>query len=255
MILHGFGASNSDFADMPTMLNSAAPQLAGAKRIGWVFPQAPVGAMGATAWWTLDPMKWMMAAQTGSAGIATLIREEPPGLADCREKMTTLVGEVRAAFGDLPMAKLGLAGFSQGMLSSGSLGLGLHLSLNVSLVLGRITGHTLGLTLILTLGAMTVMDLALHLDETVAGVTMLSGAPIVVEQWAVRLKKHKGIRVMVTHGMNDQVLPFAASGWTKQLLESGGAAVNLQTHSGGHELGDSATIASIMAFWALIAER
>ena len=44
---------------------------------------------------------------------------------------------------------------------------------------------------------MTVMDLALHLDETVAGVTMLSGAPIVVEQWAVRLKKHKGIRVLV----------------------------------------------------------
>ena len=208
-------ASNSDFADMPTMLNSAAPQLAGTKRIGWVFPQAPVGDMGATAWWTLDPMKWMMAAQTGSAGIATLIREEPPGLAECREKMATLVGEVRAAFGDLPMAKLGLAGFSQ--------------------------------------GAMTVMDLALHLDETVAGVTMLSGAPIVVEQWAVRLKQHKGIRVLVTHGTSDQVLPFAASGWTKQLLESGGAAVNLQTHSGGHELGDSATIASIMAFWALIA--
>ena len=103
-------------------------------------------------------------------------------------------------------------------------------------------------------GAMTAMDLALHLDETVAGVTMLSGAPIVVEHWAVRLKQHKGVKVCITHGMSDMVLPFQASGWTKQLLESGGAAVTYHPHSGGHELGCELTISTIMTFWGSIAE-
>ena len=54
---------------------------------------------------------------------------------------------------------------------------------------------------------------------------MISGAPIVVEQWSTRLKEHQGIKVLLTHGQSDPLLPFACSGWTKQLLTAGGAQV------------------------------
>lgn len=36
---------------------------------------------------------------------------------------------------------------------------------------------------------------------------------MVVEEWAVRAKHHKGLPVLITHGVNDSVLPFVASGW------------------------------------------
>mmetsp|Transcript_691 Transcript_691/g.2195 ORF Transcript_691/g.2195 Transcript_691/m.2195 type:complete len:304 (-) Transcript_691:76-987(-) len=212
VMLHGFGASNSDFVDMPSMASSH-PGMA-QRKIGWVFPQAPVGAAGASCWWHLDLMQWMGALAQGADGIARLIREEPEGLVECRKRMLTLLRETSALFGDLPMGKFVLSGFSQ--------------------------------------GAMTAMDLALQLpkEETVAGVTVISGCPIVVDQWAQRLPDHKGIKVHVTHGQADPVLPFMASAWNKELLEKNGASVSYQTHSRGHELGDQATIESILNFWA-----
>eukprot|EP00613_Pedinella_sp_CCMP2098_P026298 CAMPEP_0171714942 /NCGR_PEP_ID=MMETSP0991-20121206/18589_1 /TAXON_ID=483369 /ORGANISM="non described non described, Strain CCMP2098" /LENGTH=223 /DNA_ID=CAMNT_0012305767 /DNA_START=114 /DNA_END=782 /DNA_ORIENTATION=+ len=139
ILLHGFGASNSDFASFPSMASSIP------KRVAWVFPQAPAGGMGASAWWELDAMKWFMAAQQGGAALGQLIREEPPGLSAARTSLATLVSEAQKMFGDIPLERVVLAGFSQ--------------------------------------GAMTAMDLALQLDGNVAGVTMISGAPIVVDQW------------------------------------------------------------------------
>jgi phospholipase/carboxylesterase len=158
-------------------------------------------------------MKWMMAMQQGEQGIAKLIREEPPGLAAFRTNMQALVEEVVAATG-VGYDKIVLGGFSQ--------------------------------------GAMSAMDLALSFpkEKAVAGVTVVSGAPIVIEQWTERLKQHSGIKVFISHGQTDQVLPFVASGWMKQLLASGGASVQYETHSGGHELGSHVTVSKICEFWA-----
>ena len=66
IILHGFGATNSDFASVPSGL---AGELCRVKRVAWLFPQAEAGgSMGATQWWELDAMKWMMAAQVHVRG-------------------------------------------------------------------------------------------------------------------------------------------------------------------------------------------
>jgi len=46
-------------------------------QVAWVFPQAPMGQQGASEWWHLDFMKWMMAAQQGGAAMASLLREKP----------------------------------------------------------------------------------------------------------------------------------------------------------------------------------
>jgi len=208
LVFHGFGATSSDFETFPKM----AHDLCTAKKVGWVFPQASQGQSGATEWWFLDQMKWFMAAQQGGAALAGLIREEPPGLSECRIRLKQLVSEVSAFFGGLPLNKLVLGGFSQ--------------------------------------GAMTAMDLALQLEANVAGVFMLSGAPMVVDQWALKISEnHKGVKVFISHGMNDPVLPFAASGWCKDLLENGGADVQYVTHSGGHEVGTS-TVTPLLRFWS-----
>jgi phospholipase/carboxylesterase len=97
-------------------------------------------------------------------------------------------------------------------------------------------------------GAMTAMDLALSVEGSVAGVVMLSGAPIVIEEWAKELaKRPKGLPVFISHGQNDQVLPFAASGWSKDLLTNGGAAVDYHPHTGGHDMG-SGTLPKLVEF-------
>ena len=52
----------------------------------------------------------------GESGVAELIRREPEGLAECRTRMQTLLRETSILFGDLPLNKFVLAGFSQGKL-------------------------------------------------------------------------------------------------------------------------------------------
>lgn len=89
----------------------------------------------------------------------------------------------------------------------------------------------------------------MQLDGDVAGVTMISGAPIVVDQWAGKLKQHSGMKVFISHGRSDQVLPFAASGWCRDLLTQGGANVTYHEHGGGHEVGSS-TMTPMVAFWS-----
>jgi hypothetical protein len=51
VVLHGYGASNSDFAPFPELFaRLPSSELAG-KRVGWVFPQAGPDAQGTPAWW------------------------------------------------------------------------------------------------------------------------------------------------------------------------------------------------------------
>ena len=76
----------------------------------------------------------------------------------------------------------------------------------------------------------------------------MSGAPLVVDQWAQRLGSHKGLRVLMTHGTSDPVLPFAASGWARDLLIKGGASVVSKTHGGGHDLGGPDVLQAVADF-------
>lgn len=96
-------------------------------------------------------------------------------------------------------------------------------------------------------GAMTATDAALSMPPgaSVGHVLHLSGAPIVVEEWALKLKVHPKINMLVTHGTQDATLPFAVSGWARDLFTQGGATVEYVAHSGGHELGDNNVIGKI----------
>jgi phospholipase/carboxylesterase len=195
VVLHGYGASNSDFAPFPELFAKMPQSELAGKRVGWVFPQAPPDAQGTPAWWQINPMEWMMAMQGGAEALAGLIRKEFNGMPECRRKMQSLIAEAEASFPKGSEAPLCMAGFSQ--------------------------------------GAMTAMDVSLSLPiDRVAGVMMLSGAPITVDAWQPKLAERKGkMQVLVTHGTADAVLPFAASGWLRDLLVGSLCVAVMPRHS------------------------
>jgi len=205
IVLHGYGASNDNFSPLPSLFAGMPNSPLRGKRIAWIFPQAKADKAGVPAWWDIDVMEWMSSMQGGTAALARLIRKEFGGLPECRASMAQLLSEVDLLFqghGGGP-APLCFGGFSQ--------------------------------------GAMTAMDAALSLPVgRVKGVIMLSGAPITVDKWAPLLQARRGeMRVLVTHGRSDPVLPFAGSSWLNELLVNGlgSEAVTYEAHGGGHELG------------------
>lgn len=216
VFLHGFGASNADFEGLPSMLGLAD----GAESsILWVFPQAPVGTMFVPAWWTIDVMQWIGAVQAGEAAIAKLIRDTPPGLPQCRQKMLLVVQAVLARAKGLPASRLVLGGFSQ--------------------------------------GAMTALDAAYSMaaGEHVGGVVSVSGAPIVVEEWSQKLRTHRRVPVLITHGTADTTIPFAASGWLEEFLKHNGVSVEKVVHSGGHTLGPPTSVGAALRNFLLRVAR
>ena len=219
VVLHGLGASGSDFADLPNFFKQ--DQRLQSKRIIYVFPQAPPQMMGMPAWWQIDVMKFLTIHNMAPDDLAKLIREEPPGLSATRESLTQLLQEARQlASGGGPLLsskKVLLGGFSQ--------------------------------------GAMTALDLALHqsAEETLAGVAFLSGAPIVVEQWAKRFEHHKKLPIFMSHGVADPTLPFVASGWVRELLQNHRMDFEFHEHSGGHNLGDDKVVRALTSFVSRVA--
>jgi len=210
VMLHGFSASAEDFVPLSESIMSNIPE----KKFMFVLVQAnPLpDAFNACGWWVIDLMRWLGAMQQGEAGVATLIRERPPGLAECRENMKDLTSEIHARFNG-GSCKFVLSGFSQ--------------------------------------GAMTAMDTALHIgtEKKVDGVMMFSGAPIVVNEWHEQIDKIRNYpKVLITHGRMDTVLPFVASNWTKDLLTNGGLEVAFEAHNGGHDVGGPSVLSTIYRF-------
>ena len=96
---------------------------------------------------------------------------------------------------------------------------------------------------------MLAVDVALSLPESCAGVAAFSSFPIVVEQWASKCKaRADGLKVFQSHGRSDQLLPFASSGWLKDLLQAGGCEVQFVAHHGGHDLGGPEVLAAFGKF-------
>lgn len=211
IVLHGLGSNSDDFVTLPEALKLHESV---GRPVLWVFPQAPLGKMGTTAWWTIDVMQWVGAMQSGENAIARLIRDVPPGLPECRSAMVALVEEVCKYAMDTPYSRVVIGGFSQ--------------------------------------GAMTAIDTALSMPagSRVAGILSMSGAPIVVEEWATKLATHRGVPVLMTHGTADMTLPFFVSGWLEQLLIHNGASVRKEVHSDGHTLGPAHIVRAVRDFLA-----
>jgi len=85
-------------------------------------------------------------------------------------------------------------------------------------------------------GAMTALDVALHLPAAPAGVVLMSGTLLAESVWGPRMARLAGVPVLMSHGRADQLLPFAAAETLRDKLTAAGAKVEWHAFGGGHEI-------------------
>jgi phospholipase/carboxylesterase len=87
-------------------------------------------------------------------------------------------------------------------------------------------------------GAMLACDVALRSTRPLAGLVLLSCAPISADDWQKLAPAQKGLRVLQSHGRADPVLPFHGGEWLRDFLQGAGLAVEWVPFSGGHGIPD-----------------
>lgn len=200
VLCHGYGAPGSDLVPLAEEILGRQP-LARA-RIRFVFPEAPLalpelGFSGARAWWPLD-VERLVSAQLGDESARQRYQQETPdGLSHSRRLLIRLVEELSRHAG-VPISRVMLGGFSQ--------------------------------------GAMLATDVALRLEESPAGLVILSGTLICEPDWRRCAPIRKGLPVLQTHGSQDPLLPFARAEALRELLSTAGLTVEFVPFDGPHTI-------------------
>jgi phospholipase/carboxylesterase len=123
------------------------------------------------------------------------VGEVPPGLPEARAQVETMLTQALATL-EPPPDKVVLGGFSQ--------------------------------------GAMLSLDVALHASLPLAGLVLLSGTHIAGREWEPRFEARRGLPVLMSHGRNDEMLPFAISEGLRDVMLGHGVAVEWIPFRGGH---------------------
>jgi phospholipase/carboxylesterase len=85
-------------------------------------------------------------------------------------------------------------------------------------------------------GAMVASDLAFTTDDDIAALVLLSGTPVDEATWRRGFERRRGLRVFVSHGRADAILPFAAAERFQRELAAAGLVVTWVPFDGGHEI-------------------
>ena len=85
-------------------------------------------------------------------------------------------------------------------------------------------------------GAMLSTDFALRAAHPFAGLALMSGSIVAIDEWQPLFDKLRGVRVMQSHGRSDPILPFAAAERLRDILKAAGADVRWVEFSGGHTI-------------------
>lgn len=196
ILCHGYGATGTDLVPIGQML-LRHPKLASTQ---FLFPEAPLSleelGMPDGRAWWPIDMRRLQMA-VALGTFRDLRNDNPPHLVTAREMLLGLIRQWRERTG-LPVSRFVLGGFSQ--------------------------------------GSMLATDVTLQLEENPAGLVVLSGTLLNEDVWRERSVHHKLLRVFQSHGSNDPILPFAAAGWLRDLLNHAGADVEFLPFSGGHEI-------------------
>jgi phospholipase/carboxylesterase len=83
-------------------------------------------------------------------------------------------------------------------------------------------------------GAMLSLDVALHSDRPLAGLILMSGTHIAAARWAKRYDRRKGLRIFMSHGEDDELLPFDEAERLRDVLVSHGLPIDWLPFRGGH---------------------
>lgn len=165
----------------------------------FVFPEGPLSLSfgpGNARAWWLIDMARL--AQDRAAGrVRDLSQDIPKGLVPVRETMLSFLKEIEQRF-DADPKKTVLGGFSQ--------------------------------------GAMLSCDLMLHTDRPYAGLVQLSGTLLAQPIWGPLLPKRKGLPVFQSHGVQDEILPYAGAERLRDTLAHAGLSVEWHNFRRGHEI-------------------
>jgi phospholipase/carboxylesterase len=87
-------------------------------------------------------------------------------------------------------------------------------------------------------GAMLACDVTLRPDRQFAGLVMMSGTLLAEAEWTPLMPARAGLRVLMSHGRTDPLLPFSLAERLRDLLTAAGLGVTWVPFSGGHGISD-----------------
>jgi phospholipase/carboxylesterase len=178
------------------------------------FPAAPLSlqmGFGDSRAW------WMLDLERRNREIAAglardLSRDVPVGLAEARAKILSLLDELERRYKIDPRRTV-LGGFSQ--------------------------------------GAMLACDVALRMDRPLAGLVLLSSTLLARDEWVPLMPKRCGMKVFMSHGSRDQLLPALLAEQLRDLLTQAGLLVEWVGFHGVHEISDL-VLTRLAAFLQLV---
>lgn len=198
ILCHGYGAPADDLAPIGAELLKTDPAIG--RGVRFYFPAAllDLGPLGMPGGRAWWPLDMNRLVLAAQTGRWDELRRDiPAGVSTARERLTALV-EAVAAETDLPTSRIILGGFSQ--------------------------------------GAMLATDVALRLPEPVAALCLASGALVAEPEWDRLAAAQKPLRVLLSHGRQDPILPFFGAEALRDLLARHGHAVDFIPFAGGHTI-------------------
>lgn len=172
------------------------------KETRFVFPEAPLELGGMGFGFGTARAWWMIDVERLERAIAAgetrdLSQEVPEGLPEARAKVTEMLA---ALHDDWKVAgeRLVLGGFSQ--------------------------------------GSMLALDVALHVEQPLAGLVLMSSTLLAEHEWVPRMTARVGLPVVQSHGERDPLLPFSLAERLRDRLTEAGLKVDWVPFRGAHEI-------------------
>jgi phospholipase/carboxylesterase len=83
-------------------------------------------------------------------------------------------------------------------------------------------------------GAMLACDVVLRYNDPLAGLVVMSGTYLAASEWTPRMPQRRGLPVIMSHGREDPLLPFALAEELRDAFVAAGLEVEWVPFSGGH---------------------
>jgi phospholipase/carboxylesterase len=177
-------------------------QLAVPREVRFAFPAAPLDLATRLGPAYQGGRAWWMIDPKSLEEAQRGVRQDrshvvPEGLVEARKMVTDLLGELGSLL-SAPLERTILGGFSQ--------------------------------------GAMVSLDVALRLPHRLAGLCLMSGSIVALDEWQPLLGTQSGVPIVQSHGRTDPLLPFDVAEKLRDLLRAAGADVQWVEFSGGHTI-------------------
>ena len=207
IVMHGFGATGEDLVPLAEEIVHRDTSLADS--VKFIFPAAPLEPeeMSDYGGRAWWPIDIAKLQRAMMLGDFRDLREDLPELLPAaRKHVLDIIEEVRAEKG-WGLDHFVLGGFSQ--------------------------------------GSMLATDVALRLPEPPAGLVIWSGTLLCENHWKPLMPNRAGLRVIQSHGRQDQILPFVAAEWLRDALSAAGLKVEFLPFNGPHTIAQPAIDATV----------